>query len=105
MNNSFDFFDAIFCINLDKRPDRWVHAQEQFKKIGILVNLNFVGDNYLFRTLDGGESWKKLSLMPTCFTPSTSAQISASACSTDVLGAAYACSSSGLVYSGVGRAR
>lgn len=36
MDNSFDFFDAIFCINLDKRPDRWIHAQEQFKKIGIL---------------------------------------------------------------------
>jgi photosystem II stability/assembly factor-like uncharacterized protein len=35
------------------------------EKIGILVNLNFLGDNYLFRTLDGGESWKKLSFVTT----------------------------------------
>lgn len=36
MENPFSFFDAIFCINLDKRPDRWIHAQEEFKKIEIL---------------------------------------------------------------------
>ena len=36
MNTPFDFFDVIFCINLDKRPDRWVHAQQEFQKIGIL---------------------------------------------------------------------
>jgi hypothetical protein len=32
----FDFFDAIFCINLDKRPNRWESAQKEFEKIGIL---------------------------------------------------------------------
>ena len=34
--NSFDYFDEIFCINLDERTDRWAHAQEEFKKAGIL---------------------------------------------------------------------
>ena len=31
----FDFFDEIYCINLDKRVDRWNSAKEQFKKLGI----------------------------------------------------------------------
>lgn len=35
MDNPFDFFDAIFCINLEKRKDRWIHVQQQFDKIGI----------------------------------------------------------------------
>ena len=34
--NSFDFFEAIYVINLDERIDRWEHAQEEFKKAGIL---------------------------------------------------------------------
>lgn len=34
--NAFDFFDGIYCINLDERTDRWKHAQEEFKKAGIL---------------------------------------------------------------------
>jgi GR25 family glycosyltransferase involved in LPS biosynthesis len=33
--NPFDFFDAIFCINLDSRPDRWDKCLEQFKIFGI----------------------------------------------------------------------
>ena len=36
MNNPFDYFDEIYCINLDHRKDRWQHAQEEFKKVGIL---------------------------------------------------------------------
>lgn len=36
MNNSFDFFDEIYCINLDERVDRWEHAKLEFEKIGIL---------------------------------------------------------------------
>jgi hypothetical protein len=32
----FDFFDEIYCINLDKRVDRWNSAKEQFKKLGIV---------------------------------------------------------------------
>lgn len=36
MNNPFDYFDEIYCINLDSRIDRWEHAQEEFKKIGII---------------------------------------------------------------------
>lgn len=30
-----NFFDAIYCINLEERKDRWVHAKEQFKILGI----------------------------------------------------------------------
>lgn len=36
MSNSFDYFDEIWCINLDTRTDRWQHAQEEFKKVDIL---------------------------------------------------------------------
>lgn len=35
MKNPFNFFDAIFCINLDSRPDRWNRCFEQFKIFGI----------------------------------------------------------------------
>ena len=34
--NPFDYFDRIFCINLDSRPDRWELAQSEFDKVGIL---------------------------------------------------------------------
>ena len=34
--NPFDYFDKIFCINLDSRPDRWESVQREFDKIGIL---------------------------------------------------------------------
>ena len=33
--SSFDFFNEIYCINLDHRIDRWVHAQKEFEKVGI----------------------------------------------------------------------
>ena len=29
----FDYFDAIYCINLDKRPDRWEWVKKEFEKI------------------------------------------------------------------------
>ena len=35
MDNPFDFFEEIYCINLDHRTDRWGHAQEEFEKLGI----------------------------------------------------------------------
>ena len=35
MINPFDFFDAIFCINLDSRPDRWEKCLNQFEKLKI----------------------------------------------------------------------
>lgn len=34
--NSFDYFDEIYCINLDKRTSRWELTQQEFKKLGIL---------------------------------------------------------------------
>lgn len=36
MKNPFNYFDKIFCINLDSRPDRWELAQAEFDKVGIL---------------------------------------------------------------------
>lgn len=35
MSNSFDYFDEIWCINLDERTDRWQHAMNEFAKAGI----------------------------------------------------------------------
>lgn len=32
-----DYFGKIYCVNLDKRTDRWELCQEEFKKIGIEV--------------------------------------------------------------------
>lgn len=29
------YFDKVYCINMDKRPDRWEQAQIEFKKLGI----------------------------------------------------------------------
>ncbi|TAD78972.1 MAG: hypothetical protein EA001_05625 [Oscillatoriales cyanobacterium] len=29
------YFDQIYCINLDRRPDRWEHCQQEFSKHGI----------------------------------------------------------------------
>lgn len=33
--NPFDYFEEIYCINLDHRTDRWKLAQEEFEKLGI----------------------------------------------------------------------
>lgn len=30
-----EFFDKIYCINLDERSDRWVESLNEFKKIGL----------------------------------------------------------------------
>ena len=32
-----NYFDKIICINLDRRSDRWMEVQQQFKKAGISV--------------------------------------------------------------------
>lgn len=31
----FVFFDAVFCLNLDDRPDRWQAARDRFAQLGI----------------------------------------------------------------------
>lgn len=36
MSNSFDYFNEIYCINLDHRTDRWDNVQKEFEKVGIL---------------------------------------------------------------------
>jgi GR25 family glycosyltransferase involved in LPS biosynthesis len=35
MKSPFDFFDEIYCINLERRADRWKQCQSEFDKIGI----------------------------------------------------------------------
>ncbi len=32
-----EFFDKIYCINLDRRPDRWAECQLEFEKINLNV--------------------------------------------------------------------
>jgi len=33
---SFDYFDKIYCINLESRADRWEASCEEFEKVGLL---------------------------------------------------------------------
>jgi len=35
MENPFDYFEQIYCINLDRRIDRWNLVQKEFNKVGI----------------------------------------------------------------------
>jgi glycosyl transferase family 25 len=35
----FNFFDKIYCLNLDRRTDRWEDAKKEFKSIGILEHV------------------------------------------------------------------
>ncbi|MFT5136827.1 MAG: glycosyltransferase involved in cell wall biosynthesis [Arenicella sp.] len=35
IDNPFYFFDAIYCINLDRKEERWQSAMAQFKQLGI----------------------------------------------------------------------
>ncbi len=41
-----DYFDAIFCINLDRSPDRWQHACEQASAHGITTMRRFRGIDF-----------------------------------------------------------
>ena len=35
VTNPFVFFDAVFCLNLDDRPDRWHASRDRFARLGI----------------------------------------------------------------------
>jgi len=35
MNNPFNFFDKIYCINLEERKDRWEACLSNFEKLNI----------------------------------------------------------------------
>jgi glycosyl transferase family 25 len=37
--NPFGYFEKIYCINLDSRPERWKEAQAEFSKAGILARV------------------------------------------------------------------
>ncbi|WP_175551073.1 glycosyltransferase family 25 protein [Spirulina major] len=36
LENPFFYFDAIYCINLDRQPERWEIMEQRFYKLGIL---------------------------------------------------------------------
>ena len=36
-NNPFNFFDKVFFINLDSRPERKLHIEHELKKYGIVA--------------------------------------------------------------------
>lgn len=42
-----DYFESIFCINLEHRPDRKQHALKEFEKIGIANRVEFINAVYL----------------------------------------------------------
>lgn len=35
MNDPFDFFDRIYCINLDRRTDRWAQVSAELQRVGL----------------------------------------------------------------------
>jgi Coenzyme PQQ synthesis protein D (PqqD) len=37
--NPFDYFDAIYCLNLDQRPDRWGAARRRFSVLDIATRV------------------------------------------------------------------
>jgi hypothetical protein len=40
---SFDYFDKIYCINLDSRPDRWQETECEFTAVGISAYVRIPG--------------------------------------------------------------
>lgn len=38
-SNPFEWFDGVFCVNLDKRTDRWAHATKQADQYGFADKL------------------------------------------------------------------
>jgi GR25 family glycosyltransferase involved in LPS biosynthesis len=46
MNPLNEFFDKIYCVNLDRRPDRWSKCSEQFEKLDIVVERFSAVDKY-----------------------------------------------------------
>ena len=38
-DNPFAFFEAIFCLNLDQRPDRWADALRRFSRLQIATRV------------------------------------------------------------------
>lgn len=39
IENPFDFFKEIWCINLDHRKDRWEHCTKEFEGVNILTRI------------------------------------------------------------------
>jgi hypothetical protein len=39
LRNPFDFFDAIYCINLDSATDRWREVSNRFERVGIAARV------------------------------------------------------------------
>jgi len=41
-NNPFDYFKEIYCINLDRRVDRWELVQKEFESVGVMERVQRV---------------------------------------------------------------
>lgn len=48
----FTFFDGIYCINLDRQPERWKSVQEHLRRVG----LKFMGNVRRFPAVDTPEN-------------------------------------------------
>jgi len=42
LDDPWDFFDKIYCISIDARPDRREQAKKQFARVGVLARVEFV---------------------------------------------------------------
>lgn len=42
-----DYFDRVFCINLDRSPERWAHVQQQCQQFGLSKVTRFSGFDFL----------------------------------------------------------
>ncbi|MFZ9376809.1 MAG: glycosyltransferase family 25 protein, partial [Candidatus Fonsibacter ubiquis] len=51
-----DYFEKIYCINLDKRPDRWESAKKEFLKHNINVERYSAVDGKFVKNLYGLKS-------------------------------------------------
>lgn len=58
IRNFFDCFDAIYCVNLERRSDRWEKVMLEFAKIGIS---DLVVRHKAIETPDNGHIWCMLS--------------------------------------------
>jgi GR25 family glycosyltransferase involved in LPS biosynthesis len=43
MTSAFNYFEKIYCINLDSRPDRWNEVQQEFEALGVSSYERFPG--------------------------------------------------------------
>jgi GR25 family glycosyltransferase involved in LPS biosynthesis len=63
MKNLNNFFERIYCLNLDRRTDRWDHACNEFKKINTNVERFSAIDGLLLEYNDNNVTLPELGCM------------------------------------------